>query len=221
MLSALGASSKAVLRADLQPCASCHAHRLDTAHHLPATALLLHSAAPQAHQLRALRSSSAALFPSAGGRTDSGRKSAVVRVSAEAETPQSERLQLNGSGRWMGMDARLPCPSGRISALPGPSSLLCLIPAPVPRKCLDPASTSHPHFLTTSSALCLPSPLSSCHPPRWCPPARVGCAVLRADPLWSAVTEQVAIGGSITTAGAEDVRALQTQFGMTAVVNVE
>ncbi|CAI7792534.1 unnamed protein product, partial [Closterium sp. NIES-54] len=142
MLSALGASSKAVLRADLQPCASCHAHRLDTAHHLPATALLLHSAAPQAHQLRALRSSSAALFPSAGGRTDSGRKSAVVRVSAEAETPQSERLQLNGS-------------------------------------------------------------------------------VLRADPLWSAVTEQVAIGGSITTAGAEDVRALQTQFGMTAVVNVE
>ncbi|CAI5981029.1 unnamed protein product [Closterium sp. NIES-64] len=143
MLSALGASSKAVLRADLQPCASCHAHRLDSAHHLPATALLLHSAAPQAHQLRALRSSSAAaLFPSAGGRADSGRRSAVVRVSAEAETPQSERLQLNGS-------------------------------------------------------------------------------VLRADPLWSAVTEQVAIGGSVTTAGAEDVRALQTQFGMTAVVNVE
>ncbi|CAI5500228.1 unnamed protein product [Closterium sp. Naga37s-1] len=143
MLSALGASSKAVLRADLQPCASCHSHRLDSAHHLPATALLLHSAAPQAHQLRALRSSSAAaLFPSAGGRADSGRRSAVVRVSAEAETPQSERLQLNGS-------------------------------------------------------------------------------VLRADPLWSAVTEQVAIGGSVTTAGAEDVRALQTQFGMTAVVNVE
>ncbi|CAI5461081.1 unnamed protein product [Closterium sp. Yama58-4] len=140
MLSALGASSKTVLRADVQPCAPCHAHRFDSAHHLPAIALLSHSAAPQAHQLRALRSSAAPFPP--GSRADRGRRSAVVRASAEAETPQSERLQLNGS-------------------------------------------------------------------------------VLRADPLWSAVTEQVAIGGSVTTASAEDVRALQTQFGMTAVVNVE
>ncbi|GJP44706.1 hypothetical protein CLOM_g4065 [Closterium sp. NIES-68] len=142
MLSAFGASAKAALRADVQPCAPCLAHRVDSAHHLPATALLSHSTAPLPHHLRALRSSSAALFPSPGGRADRGRKSVAVRASAEAETPQSERLQLNGS-------------------------------------------------------------------------------MLRADPLWSAVTEQVAIGASVTTAGADAVRALQTGFGMTAVVNVE